>query len=134
MEPLATNRRCLIWLRMCPADEPSSQWQKRIFRMVVYASLLFCITGNVAYCVEYISIDLGRSLFAIVFLAEQISIAYIIIVATICLRFKIDSMLKNLSAIYKNAGKCLRFWSKWNSWPPRLKRRKNKMNYILVKS
>lgn len=106
MKPLETTHRCLIWLCMCPADKSSNQWQKISYTIFGAAALIAIISGfisNVIFCIRFISIDLERSMFAIMFVAAQFGVIYMALVVILLMRPKIDRVFKNLAIIY---GKC----------------------------
>lgn len=99
MEPLVTNRRCLIWISVCPADESSNRWQKLayvIFSLIILAMLLFGITASAVFCWKFVSIDLGRSVFSFVVVAAEFTAIYLALVGMILLRHKIGAVFDNL--------------------------------------
>lgn len=106
MEPLATNRRYLIWLRACPPDESTSRWQKLAhfaFSAIVLLGILSIIAACLTYCWKFVSIDLGRSVFAFMVAVVHFSVVYMALVGMILLRHKIGTIFDNLSAIYKTS-------------------------------
>lgn len=106
MEPLATNRRCLIWLCICPVDESISQWKKIAYTIFTAMVLSGLIGGSVACLVfswKSASIDVGQSMYAFTFVAAQFTSVYFALVGVSLLRHKIGKIFKDLSAIYKNS-------------------------------
>lgn len=104
MEPLVTNRRCLIWLRVLPPEESSSRRQKivhSIFFMMVLATLSFACLSSFTFCWKFVSIDLGRTMFSFMFVASEFAIIYTALVGMILMRHKIGAIFENLSTIYK---------------------------------
>lgn len=107
MEPLVTNQRCLIWLCMCPADEFTSRWQKLAHITFTITGLVLTaigIVGGLTFCMTFVSIDLGRSMFSCVFVVAEFSVIYMALVALLLMRHKIGSIFDNLTKICKNAG------------------------------
>lgn len=105
MEPLKTTHRCLIWLCMCPAEETASRWQKfayNTFGTIVLVAIISGFVANVVFCVRFISIDLERSMFAVMFVAAQFGVIYMALVAIFFKRQKINTIFKNLTIIYRD--------------------------------
>lgn len=112
MEPLATNRQCLIWLRMCAADESANRRQKiahAIFAMLVLTALMSGISASLIFMWKFISIDVGRSVFAFMLVATEFTVIYLASVGMILLRHKIGTIFDNLSTIYKDSK--FEFWN-----------------------
>lgn len=104
MDPLVTNRQCLICLRILPADETASRRQRlahSIFAGAVLIGLACGMTACLAFCWKFASIDLGRSIFAFLFVIGEFTFTYMALVGMILLRHKIGSIFENLKAIYK---------------------------------
>lgn len=59
---------------------------------------------------QFISIDLERSMFAVMFVAAQFGIIYMALVAIILKREKINTIFKDLTIIYGNG----KFAWNWN--------------------
>lgn len=109
MEPLATNRRCFIWLCVCPPDESSMWWQKvahSILTVIIFVALICGFSASLAFCLKFGSIDLVRSVFSFLFAFGQFCTIYMIGVALLLMRHKIDAIFKCLKTIY-GTGKCL---------------------------
>lgn len=93
---------------MCPADESASQWQKFAYNIcgtIAVVSIISGFVSNVVFCVQFISLDLERSMFAVMFVAAQFGVIYMAVVAIIFKRQKINTIFKNLAIIYGD-GKC----------------------------
>lgn len=104
MEPLATNRQCLIWLCICPADESTDRWRKVAHIICATSALTAIFSGFVSSVVcawKFISIDVGRTMFAFTFLSGEIATLYMALIAMLLLRHKIDEIFKKLSMIYE---------------------------------
>lgn len=104
MEPLATNRRCLIWITTCPPDKSTSRCQKigySIFTLAIFVVLLFGFTANSTFRWKFGSIDVGRSMFAVMFAVAEFCIIYMALVGMLLMRHKIGGIFDSLSAIYK---------------------------------
>lgn len=111
MKPLETNRQCLVWLCICPADKPTSQCQRLAHAICATIALTGLIAGFVAssaYAWKFISIDIGQTLYACTFLCGELSVFYITLVGMILKRHQINGIFENLSTIYK-ARKCVCF-------------------------
>lgn len=109
MEPLVTNRRYLVWLCVCPADEFANRWQKLVYTILavyVLSTIMCGVTGCLTYCWKFASIDFGRSVFAFMFAVAEFTVVYMALVGIILLRHKIGSIFDKLSAIYRQS-KCL---------------------------
>lgn len=119
MEPLSTNRRCLIWLCIHPADESASRRQKiahSLFAMMVLVSLSCGCAASAAFCWNSVSIDLGRAFFSFMCVTTEFSMIYMALVGIFLMRHKIGTIFENLSKIYK-ASKWF-FLSKF--WKPKI--------------
>lgn len=107
MEPLATTRQSLTWLCMCPADESSSRWQKIAYTAFTTIGVVVTgvgIVGGLTFCAKFVSIDLGKSMFAFLYVAAEFTVIYTALVVLLLMRHKIGSILKALTTIYKDAG------------------------------
>lgn len=110
MEPLATTKRVLIWLHMYPIDDnddkTSNKW--KIFSRIIIAQFFtvvsIAVIGTLTFSFKFMSIDLQKSLLALIPAAAMFNIAYNI-VATIFLRYKTKRIFTHLSAIY-SASEC----------------------------
>lgn len=106
MEPLETNRQCLIWLRILPSDESTNRWQKlahTAFAVLVFTALMCGATSCLVFCLKFLSTDLARSIFAFVFSVGGYSIIYVALVGMILLRHKIGAIFDNLEVIFKDS-------------------------------
>lgn len=108
MVPLETNRRCLIWLCIYPAEEPTSRWQSfghAIFAMTALIGSMGAFVASLAYCWKFASIDLGKTLFSFMFVVAEFTAIYVGLVGMLLMRHKIGPIFDNLTNIYK-ACKC----------------------------
>lgn len=106
MEPLVTTRQCLTWICMCPADESTSRWQKTkytLFAVTTEIGLMCICTPAAVYFLKYISIDLGRSVFAFMFVVATFTAFCMGLIGMISLPHKIGRIFENLSKIYKDS-------------------------------
>lgn len=106
MEPLVTNRQCLVWLRIGSPDESITQRQKQMhttFATIVLAALFCVIVGCLAFFWKFISIDVGRSVFALLAAIVGFSALYMATVGMIWLREKICAIFDDLSAIHRDS-------------------------------
>lgn len=104
MEPLVTNRQCLVWLCICPADKSTSRWQKAAHAISAATALSGLIAGfasETAFAWKFISIDAGQAMYALTFMSGELAVFYMALVGMIFQRHKIDKIFINLSAIYK---------------------------------
>lgn len=102
MEPLVTNRQCLIWLCVCPADESARRWQKlahATFATYVIIGLVCTSAACLAFYWTYVSIDLGKSVYAFMLVFGQFTPIYAA-VAGIFLQQKIGTIFDSLTTIY----------------------------------
>lgn len=110
MKPLQTTHRCLIWLCMCAApNATSNRWQKIAYTIcgsIVLVSIISAFLSNIVFCVQFISIDLERSMFAVMFVAAQFGVIYMALTAIISKRQKIQMIFEDLAIIY-DRGKCI---------------------------
>lgn len=119
MEPLPTTHQCLIWLRICPADESSSRWQKLlhiIFAMIALSVLICTCISSLTFGLKFISIDVAKSLFAFMIVTSEFTVIYMALVGMFLLRHKIDAIFKDLSKIYDECGMCSLFSLYWNRY------------------
>lgn len=105
MESLAPTKRLLIRLHMCAFDDNddkiSDKWKSfsRIIIALLFIMDLSGLIGTLAFSFGHMSIDLQRSLFALLPAASLLnSIFYI--VAAFFLRYKIKRIFAQLSAIH----------------------------------
>lgn len=106
MEPLATLKRGLIRLQMYPADDAeydkmSHSWKifNRIVTAVLFILAVLAVIASSTSSLELVSVDLQRSLLALLPVISLFNAAYII-AATLLLRHKIKRIFVKLSAIY----------------------------------
>lgn len=106
MVPLETNRKCFVWLCICPADESSSRWEKlahTIFAMTATIGSIGAFAASLAYCWKFASIDFGKTMFSFLFLVAEFYSIYMALVGMFLLRHKIGPIFDNLSKIYKSS-------------------------------
>lgn len=104
MIALKSNRRVLIWLCIYPADENTSELQKRAhiaFSVFVFGLNLFACGASAVYFIKYASDDLESSLLALSQMSGCINALYINII-TFFYRHKITAVIDSLSDIYKS--------------------------------
>lgn len=104
MEPLTTNRRSLIWLCVSPADEFTNQrqkWAHAIFAVFTIIGLMCTFTACFAFGWKYLSTDLGKSIFAFMFVVGHFICIYAVLAGIFLLRHKFGILFDNLSDIYK---------------------------------
>lgn len=104
MIALKSNRRVLTWLCIYPADENTSEWQKRAhvaFSVFVFGLNLFACGASAVYFIKYASDDLESSLLALSQMSGCINALYINII-TFSSRHKITAVIDSLSDIYKS--------------------------------
>lgn len=109
MEPLVTNRRYLVWLCMCPASKSTSRWQEiahATFAITALTGLVSILVPCTVFFWKFISIDMGRCMFALVFIVAEFVAVYTALVGMISLRHKVGTIFDNLAKIYKDS-KCL---------------------------
>lgn len=106
MEPLATNRQCLIWLCVCPADESASRWQRvahTAFAFATLAGVIFGFLSSSAFVWKFMSIDLGRTMYAFTFMSGEVAVIYMALAGMILMRHKIKTVFDNLATIYEDS-------------------------------
>lgn len=105
MEPLATTRRMLTWLCMCPADELSTLRQKLPYVAHTSAILLIHLVSFVAsvvFCVKHIKNDFNGATFAFMICIGEVGLVYSLIVG-IFMCHQIGDIFTHLSTIYKSS-------------------------------
>lgn len=105
MRPLVTNQRVLMWLCVCPPDELTKKWQKRvyiIFSVSVFLANLIGLAASLAYFYQFLSIDLEKSLCTVSQIAATISTVYAGIYLFLS-RHKITKLFAKLLEIYKQS-------------------------------
>lgn len=102
MKPLATNRRALTCLCICPFDQNTSIWQKVLFvatTWFLFASEFSFLVSSIFFFVKNVSVDLEAGLFAIPQISGSFGVVYLWVVVYI-FRKKIDQFLETLDEIY----------------------------------
>lgn len=105
MKPLATNRRVLNWLCICPFDQNTSIWQKALVvasTWFLFTSEISCAVSSVVFFINNVSVALEDSVCAIMQIAGISSVVYTWMVAFI-LRDGINRILKTLDEIYEES-------------------------------
>lgn len=102
MEPLATNKRVLVWLFLCSLDVEIKKWKKlacALLGSIIFMSTLSDMLASVAFRLKYIAIDLEECLFALLqcFGFGSVTYAFIVIFFQ---RHRMREIFRNLSAIY----------------------------------
>lgn len=106
MEPLVTIRQYFVWLGILPADESTTRRQKlaqTIFIRVVLIGPICGVAASLVFCWKYVSIDTGRSIFAILFAVAEFTVLYVALVGMFLLRHKNGSIFDNLATIYNDS-------------------------------
>lgn len=110
MEPLVTNRRCLIWLCVCPDNaSSSSRWQKlahAIFAIIAITGPTCVVAACFTYGWKFASTDMGKSIFTFMFGIGQFIAIYSVLAGIFLLRHKVVTIFDDLAMIYKDS-KCL---------------------------
>lgn len=102
MIPLKTNQHVLKWLCVCETDNTVSKWKKLAhisFTVLIFMSNIILIPTSIAYLLNFISVDLEQSLYALFQLSGMCGITYMMIVAFI-LRHEINDLFGTLTDIY----------------------------------
>lgn len=102
MKPFSTNQQSLTWLCLYPVDETTSNRQKAahiVFSVTNFIMLLSGLASSVAYFVKFASIDLEKSLYALLQIVTFTATLYALVIAFL-LRHKIPALRENLSKIY----------------------------------
>lgn len=109
MQPLVTNRQCLIWLCICPAKKLTNRRQSLARAMcatIALTGLMCSFTSNLMFAWKFISLDVGQAMYALTFMFGGFAVLYMAVVGMILMRRKIASIFDNLSTIYK-ASECV---------------------------
>lgn len=104
MRPLATNQNILAWLGAYSPSETVRLCKKLSYSMFTFAIFLVslcALTSSTIFFVQYASVNLEDSLYALFQIFAYLSVAYMIIV-TFFLGPKITSILKTITKIYKS--------------------------------
>lgn len=104
MESMSTNRRCLVWLCICPAGKSTSRWLRLahiVCATIAMTGLVCGFTSGSAFVWKFISTDVGQSMYAFTFISGEVAAIYMALAAMTLLRHQIDTVFKNLSTIYK---------------------------------
>lgn len=105
MEPIASNRRVLTWLCLCPFDPSTSTWKRAFFvisTIFLFASEVGAFISSIIFFVKNVSNDLEGSLYAVFQFVAFTGLIYMSIVAFI-LRKRINMFLGTLSTIYEES-------------------------------
>ena len=104
MQPLATTKRIMTWLCMCPSDESTSR-QKRVY--IAYSSAVLIInlisfSASLAYCIQFFYTDFEGAAFAFMVDIAGVGLIYSMIIA-ILMRQQILNIFTCLSTIYNSS-------------------------------
>lgn len=105
MQPLATTRKLMMWLCMCPVDETTTRRQRIAYIAHTLAILIICvisITTGLAYCIKFISIDFDGAVFGFMAGIAEFGIIYVLI-AAVQMRYQIELIFTGLLRIYKSS-------------------------------
>lgn len=105
MQPLATIRRVMTWLSMCPPDESSTERQRKAYVVHTLAILFFCVISFIAsltFCLKYVLVDFDGSTFAFMVAIIEFGVVYFMI-AAILMRHQIQGIFSSLSTIYNRS-------------------------------
>lgn len=102
MKPLATNRRILTWLCVCPFDRDTSIVEKMFFiilTLFLFALVSSALVSSIVFFANNVSVDIESSLYALVEIAAYSGLLYMLMVVFI-LRKRINRFLGTLETIY----------------------------------
>lgn len=105
MEPLATNKRLLILFSGYYSKDNIPKWRQRanaFFTFTVFAAIIYGIIVSAAFFLKYVSIDLERSLYAIIQISAMSSAVYTIVFVLFSRR-RITTVLDDLAEIYRES-------------------------------
>lgn len=105
MQPLATIRRSMMWLSMCPPDASASARQKKAYVYATFAVFALNVIGCIApmvFCMKCISINFNGATFAFMITIAELGVIYFMIVA-ILMRHQIEGIFTSLTTIYKSS-------------------------------
>lgn len=105
MEPLVTNKRFLILFSGYNSKGSMPKWRQRsnaIFTFSVFAAIIYGIIVSAAFFWKYVSINLERSLYAILQISAMGSAAYNIVFVFFS-RHRITAVLDDLTEIYRES-------------------------------
>lgn len=105
MKPLATNRRVLTWLCICPFDQDASIVKRTFFIILAlfqFALVSSASVSSIIFFVNNLSVDLEGCLYAVFQIAAYSGLSYMWVVA-FTLRKKINQSFGTLDAIYEES-------------------------------
>lgn len=107
MKPLETMQRLLIWFCVFPAEEGTSELRKLIyiaFSVIGLISSIIGVVSSAVYTIEFLSIDLENSLYAVFQFAAASGTFYTAIVAFIYRR-RVHGIFTALEKLYRKCEK-----------------------------
>lgn len=103
MRPLATNRRMLTWLSLCPANDDTGFSMRLVHAAFTFAFIslgLAAFIASTVFCLQFVSTDFGTVLLAFWQIMAYTMVLYMFAVMLIS-RQKIKSTFETLSDIYR---------------------------------
>lgn len=105
MKPLATIRRILTWLCICPFDQNTSIRKKTLFMISTWFLFAFEVSylvSSIVFFANNVLVDVEKCLYAVLQVAASSSLVYKVIVAFI-LRKRINHFFGTLQTIYEES-------------------------------
>lgn len=105
MQPLATIRRMMTWLSMCPPDETATERQKKAYvahTLTVLFLNVISFIASLAFCLKYVLVDFDGATYAFMTTVGQFGLIYFMIIA-ILMRQQIRGVFLSMSTIYNSS-------------------------------
>lgn len=107
---LSTNKMVMTWIGMLPPDSSANNKQRIAYFLIGLVALAVtggCMSGQAAYFLKYMHIDLRKSLFSLIGVIGLGGALYVGI-SGIILRYEMAKIYEQLSDIY-DSGKLIHF-------------------------
>lgn len=103
LRPLATNERVLVWLYLCPSNDPNQTSRDELNYIAVNLSIVTIIVvsmiSSIVHFRQNLSIDLEKALCSLLQIVGNLSALYTVVIA-VTLRQKTFDIIQHLSQIY----------------------------------
>lgn len=105
--PLATTKRVMQWLALCPPNESSSELQKRgyqAFALFVFTINLVSFTASMAYSIKHFYDDFDGAMYSVMSNMSFFGLIYSMIIVN-SMQQQVAEIFDRLSTIYRKS-KC----------------------------
>lgn len=104
MQPLATSKRMMTWISMCPPDESTNAQRKLAYTANTVTIAIFMaatFVSSVVFFSKFLLVDFDGAVYALLFAMGEFGVLYILTVA-LSMRHQIDNIYTSLACIYNS--------------------------------